>query len=175
MRTLPQRPTCQRLETISVVRRRIDCRSAGCHRSAAGCRPGRCRSGDPARGQGLRRPHDASAVTSVPDIPPRPSRSGAAVGRAHSDDGCDHLSYARARPHTIGFGWRRSSAMSASCWQAVGHRSAKSRRRSGPVRVSPGASRLAACSARWHASSDPATTTTWSVHGSPRSMASSPS
>ena len=25
-----------------------------------------------------------------------------AAGRAHSDDGCDHLSYARARPHTIG-------------------------------------------------------------------------
>jgi hypothetical protein len=41
VRTLPQRPTCLRLETISVVRRRIDCRSAGCPRSAAGCRPGR--------------------------------------------------------------------------------------------------------------------------------------
>ena len=40
-------------------------------------------------------------------LDPRPSRSGAATGRAHSDDGCDHLSYARARPHTIGFGWRR--------------------------------------------------------------------
>ena len=35
-------------------------------------------------------------------LDPRPSRSGAAAGRAHSDDGCDHLSYARARPHTIG-------------------------------------------------------------------------
>ena len=35
-------------------------------------------------------------------LDPRPSRSGAAAGRAHSDDGCDHLLYARARPHTIG-------------------------------------------------------------------------
>ena len=35
-------------------------------------------------------------------LDPRPSRSGAAAGRAHSDDGCDHLSYARARPRTIG-------------------------------------------------------------------------
>ncbi len=33
----------------------------------------------------------------------RASRSGAAAGRAHSDDGCDHLLYARARPHTIGW------------------------------------------------------------------------
>ena len=36
-------------------------------------------------------------------LDPRPSRSGAAAGRAHSDDGCDHLLYARARPHTIGW------------------------------------------------------------------------
>ena len=47
-------------------------------------------------------------------LDPRPSRSGAAAGRAHSDDGCDHLSYARARPHTIGsslFGrWSRRGA-----------------------------------------------------------------
>ena len=35
-------------------------------------------------------------------LDPRPSRSAAAAERPHSDDGCDHLSYARARPHTIG-------------------------------------------------------------------------
>ena len=52
-------------------------------------------------------------------LDPRPSRSGAAAGRAHSDDGCDHLSYARARPHTIGsslFGgpvWRGQSLYAA--------------------------------------------------------------
>jgi hypothetical protein len=47
-------------------------------------------------------------------LDPRPSRSGAAAGRAHSDDGCDHLSYARARPHTIGSSRRAWLAASAT-------------------------------------------------------------
>ena len=54
-------------------------------------------------------------------LDPRPSRSGAAAGRAHSDDGCDHLSYARARPHTIGsslFGQGPSQGRAASFQKA---------------------------------------------------------
>jgi hypothetical protein len=49
-------------------------------------------------------------------LDPRPSRSGTAAERAHSDDGCDHLSYARARPHTIGsslFGDNSGASFSA--------------------------------------------------------------
>src|SRR4051794_24155818 len=49
-----------------------------------------------------RRPMFSLAAFVSAMLDPRPSRSGAAAGRAHSDDGCDHLSYARARPHTIG-------------------------------------------------------------------------
>jgi hypothetical protein len=41
-------------------------------------------------------------------LDPRPSRSGAAAGRAHSDDGCDHLSYARARAYYWFFAWLAS-------------------------------------------------------------------
>ena len=43
-------------------------------------------------------------------LDPRPSRSGAAAGRAHSDDGCDHLSYARARAYYWFFAWLASLA-----------------------------------------------------------------
>jgi hypothetical protein len=48
-------------------------------------------------------------------LDPRPSRSGAAAGRAHSDDGCDHLSYARARPHTITLSSLRATYCNLHC------------------------------------------------------------